>query len=100
MRKGEIIFAYFPSPEVTEQIRLLSRTEQMIAYTPLAVLRGTFHFSAEARPSDFLSTWTSILLPVTDAELFLSTALPAPFPARCDLLLVGRAYIQLYHPAR
>ena len=39
------------------------------------------------------------LLPITDVQLFPLNDLPAPFPTEPDLLLVGRSYLEFYHPA-
>jgi hypothetical protein len=98
VRRREVVFLHYTEPEAREAIRLLARGEPLIAYTPLAVLRGTFHLPAEALLSDFLASTTGSFLPVTQAQLFFLQNLPSPFPSECELLMVGRRYIQVYHP--
>jgi hypothetical protein len=101
VRRREIVFLYFPEPEAQAALRaqLMARSEQVIAYTALAILKGGFHLPAETVVTDFLAVITNTLLPVSGAQLFLPTPPPAPFPNHCDLLLVGREHIQMYHPA-
>jgi len=98
VRRQEVLFLYYAGSEAREAIRLLARREPLIAYTPLAVLRGTFHLPAEALLGDFLASTTGSFLPITHAQLFFLQRLPSPFPSECELLMVGRQYIQLYHP--
>jgi len=95
--KPRIVFLYLGSAEARTSIRTLARRELLVAYTPLAVCRGYFHMPAEANVNDFLGVTPGDLLPVTEASVFPLIELPDPFPAKADLLLVGRAYIQLYH---
>lgn len=99
VRKQEVVFLYYTDAEAREAIRLMTRKELLIAYTPLAVLKGVFHLPAEARLSDFLAAMSDLFLPLSRAELFFLQELPSPFPTRCELLLVGRQYIQVYHLA-
>jgi hypothetical protein len=100
VRKQEVVFLHFAEPEaILSQIRLLTREELMIAYTPLAILRGAFHLPAEISLNDFLATLPNSFLPITQASLFMLAELPSPFPQRCELLVIGRPHIWLYHTA-
>jgi hypothetical protein len=78
---------------------MLQRTELLVAYTPVAVCRGYFHMSAEARLRDFLDVAQEHLIPVTEAHIFPLVELPAPFPSEAELILIGRSQLQSYHPA-
>lgn len=98
LRKPEVVFLYLTEQAGRDEVRLLARKETLIAYAPLAILRGAFSMSAEARPSDFLAVMSADFVIVSDASLYMLADLPAPFPKECPLLLAGRQYIQLYHP--
>ena len=97
IRKAEFVLLYFDDQSALAEMRLLARTETLVIYTNLAIVRGDVHLPAEARANDFLATSQGILLPVTSASLFKVMEFPLPFPDRCELLLVGREYIQMYH---
>ncbi len=99
IRRQEIMLLYFSDPEARAAVQTLARKEQIIAYTSLAILRGAFHMPAESLITNFLATTSGDFLPLTEARVFLLTPLPVPYPDRCELLLVGRKYIQMYHPA-
>jgi hypothetical protein len=99
VRKGDFAFVYFSDSEARDSIQLLAREESAVIYTALAIVRGTFHLPAEAPQATFLSAVTSDMIPVTDAQFFWLTSLPMPFPDRCELLMVGKKYIQMYHSA-
>lgn len=98
LRRQEIIMLYLTDPAVQAAVQTLARHERYICYTPLAILRANFHMPAEALPFNFLVSLSGDLIPATDAQVFLLTPTPRPFPDRCDLLLVGRSHIQMYHP--
>jgi len=97
VRKREVILLYLTEADSRAEMRLLAREEPLIVYTPLAVLRGTFHPHAEASMTDFLASTPGDFLPATAARLFFLKDLPSPFPEQCDLVFVGRRYFQLYH---
>ena len=97
--RPQVVFLYFSSAETRESIRLLTRAEPLVAYTPVAVCRGNFHITAEARVRDFVDTIASYFVPVTDATIYPLVSLPAPFPLEADLILLGRDQIQTYHSA-
>jgi hypothetical protein len=99
VQRPQVAFLYFASAETRESIRLLTRKEPLVAYTPVAVCCGNFHITAEARVRDFIETVAGYFIPVTDAQIFPLVDLPAPFPLQVDLLLLGRDQIQTYHPA-
>ncbi len=97
LRKPEVVFIYPLEQVAKDQVRLLARKEPYIVYTPLAILRASFHLSAEARAQDLFSTMSADFVPITEVSLFSLLDLPAPFPQKPDLLIVGRQYVQLYH---
>ena len=99
LRRSEIVLLYFASEETRASIQTLRRSELLVAYTPVAVCRARFHMADEANVHDFLEDIASILLPITDAQIFPLSDLPAPFPAEPDLLLLGRSHLEFYHPA-
>ena len=99
LRKPRIVLLHFTSAEARASIRPLVRRELLVAHTPLAVCRGGFHMSAESSVHEFLDITPGDLLPVTEADIFPLINLPHPFPAENDMLLIGRDFIQLYHPA-
>jgi len=99
LRRSEIVLLYFASEETRASIQTLRRSELLVAYTPVAVCRAHFHMADEANINDFLEDIASILLPVTDVQLFPLNNLPAPFPTEPDLLLIGRSHLEFYHPA-
>lgn len=99
IRRREIVLLHLADAESQATIRTLPRRELLIAYTPLAVVRGAFHLPTEAAMTDFLSTTPGELLPVRDVLLFLLSPPPLTFPDRADLMLVGRRHIQFYHRA-
>jgi hypothetical protein len=99
VQRSQVAFLYFGSSETRDSIRLLTREEPLVAYTPVAVCRGNFHITAEARVKDFVETVAGYFIPVTDAQIFPLVELPAPFPLKVDLLMLGRGQIQTYHSA-
>ena len=54
VRRPQIVFIYFTSAETRASLRLLQREETIVAYTTVAVCRGGFHVTAEARVRDFI----------------------------------------------
>lgn len=98
VRRPQVAFFYFTSAETRGSIRLLPRTEGIVAYTPVAVCRGNFHLTAEARLGDFIETIAGYFIPVSEAQVFPLVGFPAPFPLEADLMLLGRDQIQTYHP--
>jgi hypothetical protein len=99
VRKPQVVFLYFVSAETRDSFRVLQREELLVAYTPVAVCRGCFHMSAEARMRDFLDVVQEQLIPVTEAHIFPLVELPAPFPSEAEMILIGRSQLQSYHPA-
>jgi hypothetical protein len=99
VRRPYIAFLYFASAETRASLKLLARHELLVAYTPIAVCRGRFHMSSEANLRDFLDVSQGSLLAVTEARLFPLVEFPAPFPLDAELLMMGRAQLQSYHPA-
>ncbi len=97
VRKPQIVLLCLISPESRASIRTLARRELLVAYTPVAVCRGYFHMSAEAKVRDFLEVTPGDLLPITEAQIFPLVELSAPFTTRAELILAGRAHLQLYH---
>jgi hypothetical protein len=98
IRRSEIALLHLADPEILAKASLLKREERLVAYTPLAILQGDFHMLVESQLEDFLSTTTGQFLPLTDAQVFPLVSLPMSFPERCDLLMVSRRFIQIYHP--
>lgn len=99
VRKSQIVLLYFTSAEIRASIRTLTRRELLVAYTPVAVCRGYFHMPTEADVRDFLSIIRGNLLPVTEPLIFPLRELPAPFPTKADLMMVGSPHLQFYHTA-
>lgn len=99
LRRQEIIMLMLTDPESQSQINIMHREEALIVYTPLTVVRANFHLPAEARITDFLSSVSGELQPVSDVNLFLLFSPPLPFPEQSALSLIGRQYIQFYHEA-
>jgi hypothetical protein len=97
--RPQTVFLYFTSAETRASIRKLPKEELLVAYTPIAVCRGYFHMSAEARLRDFTDVVQEFLIPVSEAHIFPLIEFPAPFPTEVDLLLVGLSQLQSYHPA-
>jgi hypothetical protein len=97
--RPQTVFLHFSSPETREAIRTLPRRELLVAYTPIAVCRGYFHMTAEARLRDFIDVIQEPLIPVTEARIFPLVEFPAAFPTEADLLLVSISQLQSYHPA-
>jgi hypothetical protein len=97
--KSQIVFLYLASEEARASIGLFARREQMMFYTPIGVCRGQMPMQAEARISDFLNVLPGELLPILDAHVFPFIELPAPFPTRSEMILLGRSHLTLYHPA-
>lgn len=97
--RPQAVFLYFSSAETRAVIRKLPKKELLVAYTPLAVCRGYFHMTAEARLRDFMDVTSEALIPVSEARIFPLIEFPAPFPTEVDLLLVGLAQLESYHPA-
>ncbi|RLC83148.1 MAG: hypothetical protein DRJ03_17960 [Chloroflexi bacterium] len=99
LRRSEIALLYFVSAEVRASVQTLRRRELLVAYTPVAVCRAHFHMADEANVNDFLEDIASVLLPITEVQVFPLNDLPAPFPTEPELLLIGRSYLEFYHPA-
>jgi hypothetical protein len=97
VRRGEIVLIGFP--DLQPEVRTLQRREYYIAYTPVGVVKSAFHLLAETRATDFLSTMTGELLPISEVDVFLFTPSRLPFQERADLMIIGKRYIQLYHSA-
>jgi hypothetical protein len=98
IRRQEIVLLYFLDPAVKEKISLLVHSEHLVSYTRLAIVRGAFHMPVEALLEDFLATTAGDLLAISDAQVYFLISPPMPFLDRCDLLMVGRGHIQMYHP--
>jgi hypothetical protein len=97
--RPQIVFLYFNSAETQASIRKLPKKELLVAYTPLAVCRGYFHMTAEARLRDFVDIIHEALIPVSEARIFPLVEFPTPFPTEVDLVMVGLSQLQSYHPA-
>ena len=97
--RPQTVFLYFASAEIRASIRKLPKKELLVAYTPIAVCRGYFHMTAEARLRDFTDVIQEALIPVSEARIFPLVEFPAPFPTEVDLLLIGLAQLESYHPA-
>lgn len=98
VRRSKVAFLHLIDPEVQAKASLLKRKERFVTYTPVAVLRGNYHMPVESQVEDFLATTMGEFLPLTDAQVFPLVPLPLPFPEHCDLLLISRRFIQMYHP--
>ena len=99
VRRPQIVFLHFDSAETRTSFQVLQHKELLVAYTPVAVCRGYFHMSAEARVRDFIDVVHEQLIPVTEARIFPLVELPAPFPAETEMIMIGRSQLQSYHPA-
>jgi hypothetical protein len=97
--RPQAVFLYFTSAETRASIRKMPKKELLVAYTPIAVCRGYFHMTAEARLRDFTDITQEPLIPVSEARIFPLVELPAAFPTEADLILVGLPQLQSYHPA-
>lgn len=98
IRRSQVALLHLVDPEIQAKANLLRREERLVTYTPMAILQGDYHMSVESQVEDFLSTTSGEFLPLTDARVFPLVSLPMPFPQHCDLLLVARPFIQMYHP--
>ena len=98
VRRNRVVFIYFAEKETRDNIRVLKRTETLVAYTSVAVCRGHFHMAQEANLGDFLDATQEALIPVSDATVFPLIEYPAPFPQQLDRVLIGRDQILSYHP--
>ncbi len=99
VRKQAIVLLYLTSAESRASVHALARSELLVAYTPVAVCRGQFHMPTEANLNEFLGVTPGEFLPITDAQVFPLVLIPDPFPTTAEVLLLGRAHLQLYHPA-
>jgi hypothetical protein len=97
--RPQTVFLYFTSAETRAAIRKLPKRELLVAYTPLAVCRGYFHMTAEARLRDFTDVIQEALIPVSEARIFPLIEFPTHFPTEVDLLMVGLSQLESYHPA-
>jgi len=98
LRRSEIVLLYFTSAETRSEIHTLRRRELLVVYTPPAVCRGYFHMADEAQLSDFIEDTVGTLLPITEVQIFSLDEFPTSFPAEAELLLIGRSYLEFYHP--
>ncbi|MBN1976721.1 MAG: hypothetical protein JW918_04915 [Anaerolineae bacterium] len=99
VRRPQVVFLHFASAETRTSFQTRQNKEFLVAYTPVAVCRGYFHMSAEARVRDFVDAVQEQLIPVTEARIFPLVELPAPFPAETEMIMIGRSQLQSYHPA-
>ncbi|MFN2270715.1 MAG: hypothetical protein ACK2US_07765 [Anaerolineae bacterium] len=99
VRRPQVVFLHFDSAETRTSFRTLQNKELLVAYTPVAVCRGYFHMSAEARVRDFIDAVQEQLIPVTEARIFPLVEFPAAFPTETEMILIGRSQLQSYHPA-
>ena len=99
VRRPQVVFLHFDSAETRTSFRTLQNKELLVAYTPVAVCRGYFHMSAEARVRDFIDAIQEQLIPVTEAHIFPLVELPAAFPTETEMIMIGRSQLQSYHPA-
>jgi hypothetical protein len=97
IRRPQIVLQYFTAAETRASIRTLVKKEMLVAYTPVAVCRGYFHMSAEAKLHDFLDSTSGNLLVVSDVRIFPLVDLSLPFPAEAEKLLIGQSQIIAYH---
>lgn len=97
VRRDEIVFISFP--DLQPEVRTLQRKEYYIAYTPVAVVKCAFHLLAETITTDFVTSMTGDLLPISEVHVFLFTPSRLPFQDRADLMLIGKRHIQFYHSA-
>lgn len=95
----ELGLIYFLDAEYRKKVDVYPTFDQVIAYTPHAILRGKFHRGAETKLRDFFDMSASVFTVMTDASIFPLTELVAPFPRQADLLILNRLYVSLYHQA-
>ncbi len=96
LNADELGLIYFLDAEYRQRVSLLKQFDEVIAYTPHAVLRGRFHRGAETRLSDLLDM-AGVFLAMSNVSIFALRPLPGPFPQQADLLIVNQAHVQFYH---
>lgn len=96
---GELGLIYFLDPEYRQRTQVMRHFDNVIAYTPYALLRGKFHRGVETRLRDLFDLMPGSFLVMTDASIFPTIDLPAPFPRQADFLIVNRFFVDLYHAA-
>jgi len=94
---NELGAIYFLDPEYRKKVQLLRNSDQVIAYTPRAVLRGKFHRGVETRLGDLFDMMGGDFLAMTDVSVFPLIDLPGAFPKQADLLIINRFYVSVYH---
>jgi len=97
VNNSDIGAVYFLDPEYREKVQLLCNFDQVIAYTPRAVLRGKFHRGVETRLNDLFDMMGGDFLAMSDVNVFPLVDLPGAFPKHADLLIVNRSYVSAYH---
>ena len=94
---SELGAIYFLDPEYRKKVQLLRNFDQVIAYTPRAVLRGKFHRGVETRLNDLFDMMGGDFLAMTDVSIFPLIDLPGAFPKQAELLIINRFYVSAYH---
>ncbi len=97
INNSEMGAIYFLDPEYRKKVQLLRNFDQIIAYTPRAVLRGKFHRGVETRLNDLFDMMGGDFLAMSDVSVFPLVDLPGAFPKQAELLIVNRFYVSAYH---
>lgn len=96
---AEIYLIHLPDPASHETVHMLKKVQTAICHIGPVICRGECHMGIEATLATYIDDLTGNFFPITNVDLHATVALPAPLPARADLILVNRLHVAVYHPA-
>jgi len=101
MARDRIQFLMFIHKASLEEFRPAPRTEMLVLYLPLAIIRGKAPFLSEAKLSNFLDFWKGIFVPIAEAEIYFLAGNASQLPAQSShedprLVYVNRHVLQSY----
>ena len=89
----------FPEMGVRETIPLMRNAVTAIFHAGSILCRGDIHMGMDTSLAVFLDEFNGEFIPVTDASLHSTIAMPAALPKQLDVALLNRSQIQVYFPA-
>ncbi len=97
--RSQVQLIHLPERAAHETIYMLKNAQIAICHVGPLICRGELHMGVDATLATFLDDQTGNFFPMTNVELFSTTALPVALPRKADLVLLNRTQIQLYYPA-
>ena len=95
----DICFIYLPDRNSHQTVHMLRNVQTAIAHIGPVICRGEWHMGADATLATFTDDLPGDFFAVTNADLHVRVALPAPLPHKAEIILVNRLHVAVYHLA-